>query len=454
LVDSVSSYFGLREVAVKPDVAGVPRIFLNGEPLVQIGLLDQGFWPDGLYTAPSDEALRSDIELAKYLGMNLIRKHVKVEPERWYTWCDRLGILVWQDLPSCDDHRAADPTILRRELDALVTQKKNHPCIVDWVVFNEGWGQFATNSGHGDAQEVEEGTARLVARVRALDPTRLVTAASGWTDTGAGDLHDIHVYPGPAAPDIGARRASVLGEFGGLGLAVDGHRWQTESWGYRGVADSDAVTSGYEELLRQVRELAETEGLCAAVYTQMSDVETECNGLVTYDREVVKVDVQRVARASRGELPRPSPIVLDARRAEVEWRYSLELPAEGWTRASFDDSRWLRGKAGFGTDGTPGARVRTEWSSSDIWLRREFELTEPVGADLFLVVHHDEDCEIYLNGSAEPIRLSDYTTGYQRVAVPAGHLRAGTNLIAVHCHQTSGGQYFDAGVMRLEAGRR
>src|SRR5262249_25193722 len=215
LVDRIDSYFGMRKIEVKAtDKKGPPRILLNGKPLFQMGVLDQGFWPDGLYTAPTDEALRYDIELTKKLGLNMSRKHVKVEPARWYYWCDKLGLLVWQDMPSGD--RSIPPgkpglvrtkgsgaqfeLELRRMLDAL----SNHPSIIGWVVFNEGWGQYDT--------------ARMAAWTKKYDPSRLVDAASGWNDRKVGDVHDVHVYPGPGAPPAETGRASFLGEFGGLGL--------------------------------------------------------------------------------------------------------------------------------------------------------------------------------------------------------------------------------------------
>lgn len=453
VVDRATSYFGLRDVALRADARGVPRIELNGTPLFQIGVLDQGFWPDGVYTAPSDVALKSDIELAKKLGFNLIRKHVKVEPERWYTWCDRLGILVWQDIPSADDHRPADVEVLRNEIDEIVTQRSNHPSIVDWVVFNEGWGQFGANSGHADAEVLEEGTHALAQRVRALDPTRLVTEASGWTDVGGGDLHDVHIYPGPGMPESDGKRAAVLGEFGGLGLPIAGHTWDEKSWGYRGVADARALAFGYENLLRGVYELVD-KGLCAAVYTQLTDVESECNGLVTYDRAVIKADVERIARANRGELPKLVTVVADGRSEAVEWSYTTESPAQGvaWWSREFDASAWTRGAAGFGAEGTPGAHVRTPWTSSDIWLRREIEVPSG-GGELAFVVHHDEDCEIHVNGASEPIRLTGYTTSYELVPLPDDvkgvKLEAGKNTLAIHCHQTRGGQYIDVGVVRI-----
>src|SRR5438445_7703278 len=225
--DSVTSYFGMRKIAVARDSAGVPRLFLNNRPLFQLGTLDQGWWPDGLYTAPTDEARRSDIETLQHLGFNLIRKHVKVEPARWYYDCDRLGMLVWQDMPSGDNKTAAAQQEFAAELRRVVDALRNHPAIVMWVPFNEGWGQHDTG--------------RLVAWLKRYDPTRLVDNASGWTDAQVGDVLDVHDYPGPKIPLPDSTRAPVLGEFGGLGLPLDGHTWQArDNWGYRHSADTAA----------------------------------------------------------------------------------------------------------------------------------------------------------------------------------------------------------------------
>jgi beta-galactosidase/beta-glucuronidase len=294
-VDRITSYFGMRKIALGKDPGGHTRLLLNNQPLFEFGPLDQGFWPDGLYTAPTDDALRFDIEQTKALGFNLARKHVKVEPDRWYYWCDKLGLLVWQDMPSGDASiRAADPDLQRgeasasqfkRELTRVIEQRANHPSIVMWVPFNEGWGQFDTSG--------------IVQFIRSLDPSRLVNSASGWTDRNAGDVHDVHSYPGPAAPAPEDRRAAVLGEFGGLGLPVSGHTWQQEkNWGYRSFTTPGELTAAYLALIDKLEPLV-TNGLAAAVYTQTTDVEIEVNGLMTYDRNVVKMDLARVAEANR-----------------------------------------------------------------------------------------------------------------------------------------------------------
>ncbi len=300
-IDAVDSYFGMRKIEVgKPNEKGVPRILLNGKPVFLRGPLDQGFWPDGLYTAPTDAALKYDIEITKKLGFNATRKHVKVEPERWYYWCDKLGLLVIQDMPAGDKGvGGGKPDLVRTpesakefdtELWSMVESLYNHPSIIMWVVFNEGWGQFDT--------------ARVVERTKTLDPTRLVDDASGWNDRGVGDVIDMHAYPGPGCPVGDGKRALVLGEFGGLGLQIKGHTWEKKIWGYQGVKNPEDLTRKYEKLWRRAYELKNDKGLSAAVYTQLTDVETEGNGLLTYDRAVVKPDLARAAAAAEGDFSR------------------------------------------------------------------------------------------------------------------------------------------------------
>jgi hypothetical protein len=459
VVDEVTSYFAMRKISLGKDEAGTTRILLNNKPYFAVGTLDQGFWPDGLYTAPTDEAMRYDLEQTKRLGFNMIRKHVKVEPDRWYTWCDKLGILVWQDMPSGDKFiDPSDPDITRTpqsaqqheaELRAMFNHLQNHPCIVMWVVFNEGWGQYDTP--------------RIVNLMKRLDPSRLVDNASGWTDRGVGDVIDMHEYPGPGAPKWEPSRAAVLGEFGGLGLRIDGHTWAKDSWGYQGMADQDELTDRYISLLRGVYQLRDSAGLCAAVYTQTTDVETECNGLMTYDRAVLKVDADRVAAANRGVFPGLRTILATAQTDAALWRYTTAPPnaaagaaVSDWFNPGFDDSTWPRGASGFGTPGTPGTIISTKWDTTDIWIRRPFELPgdfhAPSPANLRLLIHHDEDAEVYLNGVLAA-RLTGYTTAYGDVRIQpaaAATLKPGKNSIAVHCKQTRGGQYIDAGLIEIE----
>lgn len=306
--DRVESYFGMRKMEVRADRGGVKRLFLNGEPYFQSGLLDQGYWPDGLYTAPSDEALIYDIQTAKAMGFNLLRKHIKVEPMRWYYHCDRLGMLVWQDMPSGggkyrfstitlplvtgihrrDNHYRAFARASSQgrgeymdELEEMVGQLFNAPSVVLWVPFNEGWGQF-------DSTLVME-------RLRALDPTRPVDPASGWHDQGAGELRSLHVYFKPFRFRRDRRgRALALSEFGGYNLRVDGHCFNQKDYGYRRLPDAAALWRDFSRLYEREVLPAVPRGLCASVYTQLSDVEDELNGLITYDRRVVKLDADEV----------------------------------------------------------------------------------------------------------------------------------------------------------------
>jgi len=440
-VDTVASYFAMRKVALGKDDKGRTRIFLNGKPAFEMGVLDQGYWPDGIYTAPTDEALRYDVEMTKKLGFTLSRKHAKVEPDRWYYWTDKLGVLVWQDMPQMfgrkeelsDEAKEQFEIEWRREIAALY----NHPSIIVWTTFNEGWGQHDTE--------------RIVALTKDLDPTRLVNNASGWTDRNVGDLHDTHAYPGPGCEPPSPTRASVNGEFGGLGMRVDGHMWSQDPWGYQGVySRAYSLTRKYQQLLERVHQLSEERGMSAAVYTQLTDVENEGNGLLTYDRAIIKPDLAIVAAANQGRFPPlppdPHPPLVPTGIDEPQpWRFTTANPGDNWMRADFDASGWKEGNAPFG-HGIPNAR--SSWTTADIWLRRDVTLPENLPAKLVFDVFHDEDVEIYLNGVLAG-SAAKYTTDY--VQIPMNEegraaLKPGRNTIAVHCHQTVGGQFIDAGI--------
>jgi hypothetical protein len=453
VVDEVKSYFGMRKIALGKDEKGIQRLMLNNKPVFQVGTLDQGFWPDGLYTAPTDEALRFDIEAHKKLAFNMLRKHVKVEPERWYYWCDKLGLLVWQDMPSgnCSkannkdkDGVAVSPEVnaqFETELTALVQKHWNHPCIVMWVPFNEAWGQFDTP--------------RIVDLIKKLDPTRLVDNISGWFDRNCGDVIDMHNYPGPGSPKPEENRAAVLGEFGGLGLGVDGHTWTNKTWGYQGMASAKALTKRYVGLYRKVWQLRDDPGMCASVYTQITDVETECNGIYTYDRAVLKLDPEMAAAAHKNQFP-PAPeykaVVPTSQKEGIAWRFTTEKPAADWFKPEFDAAAWKEAPGGFGTEGTPNAVVRTEWKTADIWLRREFTLDEAKLKEPQLSIHHDEDAEVYINGVLA-CKVAGFVAEYQETDMTPDSqaaLKPGKNIIAVHCHQTKGGQYIDVGIVDVK----
>ncbi len=303
VIDEASSYFAMRKISMEKDAQGIQRMLLNNEFVFQYGPLDQGWWPDGLYTAPTDEALRFDVEKTKEMGFNMIRKHIKVEPARWYYHCDQLGLLVWQDMPSGDlggnhwdmrpgittghqhdkDRTPESEAIYRTEWKAIMDALHNHPSIVVWVPFNEAWGQFKT-------VEITEWTMQH-------DPSRLVNSASGGNFYPTGQIMDIHNYPDAIMPRpeiYGGKQILTLGEFGGLGLPVEGHTWQEkDNWGYQSFKNVEELTKRYAGLMDDLARLIPM-GLSAAVYTQTTDVEIETNGLITYDREVVKIPAEQL----------------------------------------------------------------------------------------------------------------------------------------------------------------
>ncbi|HEV2778434.1 MAG TPA: LamG-like jellyroll fold domain-containing protein [Actinophytocola sp.] len=293
VVDEVGSYFGMRAIGTARGADGRLRMTLNGRILFHMSTLDQGFWPDGIHTAPTDEALRFDLEQHKVLGFNTVRKHIKVEPDRWYYHADRLGLLVWQDMPAMRLSDQPPPPDARaqfeRELRTMVDKHSGFPSIVVWVPFNEGWGEW-------DRAE----TGRIADEVKAADPSRLVDAHSGVNcclskgDSGRGDILDHHQYVGPASPVPTATRVSADGEHGGLGLEVDGHMWFGEGHAYEMAPDPATLTRRYVENQRDVLTTAQRCGISAAVYTQITDVEHEVNGFFTYDRQVRKLDFDQV----------------------------------------------------------------------------------------------------------------------------------------------------------------
>lgn len=296
VVDKIESYFAMRKFSTAKDESGIVRLMLNNEPVFMFGPLDQGWWCDGLYTAPCDAALKYDIQKTKDFGYNMIRKHVKVESARWYYWCDKLGIIVWQDMPSGGKgpgwitDRYFDGTLSARTPESEATYKKEWKDIIDylysvpsigvWVPFNESWGQFKT-------PEIVEWT-------KSYDPSRLVNPASGGNHYPVGDILDIHNYPDPEMYFYDAGRANVLGEYGGIGRKIEGHTWvPSTGWGYVEYDTEEKVTDTYVEYANKLLSLI-PRGFSAAVYTQTTDCEIELNGLMTYDREVVKLNEQRI----------------------------------------------------------------------------------------------------------------------------------------------------------------
>ncbi len=301
VADKVKSYTAFRKFSVRRDSCGITRLQLNNKDYFQFGPLDQGWWPDGLYTAPTDEALEYDLKKIKDLGFNMVRKHVKVEPARWYAHCDRLGLIVWQDMPNggpspeYQDHnyfngmevtRSADSEAnYRKEWKEIIDYLYSYPSIGVWVPFNEAWGQFKTTE--------------IAAWTKEYDPGRLVNSASGGNHYMCGDMLDIHHYPDPELYLYDPARATVLGEYGGIGMALEGHLWLPDrNWGYIQYNTPEEVTDEYRNYANQLLELIK-KGFSAAVYTQITDVEGEVNGLITYDRKIVKVDETKVKDINR-----------------------------------------------------------------------------------------------------------------------------------------------------------
>lgn len=302
-VDAVNSYAAMRKISQGVNKAGHRVFMLNNKPLFQMGPLDQGYWPDGIYTAPTYEAMIYDLDKTKQWGFNMIRKHMKVEPDLWFAYCDKIGIVVWQDMPSGDFSHGDDWNMTgwynkaeavrpaesekeyRDEWRDIINSYKNHPCIVVWTPFNEAWGQFKT--------------AEIARYTKELDPTRLVNSASGGNHfKGVGDILDLHKYPSPEMYLTDPDRIEVMGEFGGLGLPLKGHLWQeNNNWGYVQFKSAKEVTDRYVEIANVLLDLAK-KGAAAGVYTQTTDCEIEVNGLMTYDRKVIKIEEDRVREAN------------------------------------------------------------------------------------------------------------------------------------------------------------
>ena len=300
VIDSLVSYTTIRKIEQRKDLSGNFRIFLNNKPIFNMGTLDQGYWPDGLYTPPSEEAMIYDIQKLKDLGFNTIRKHIKVEPWRYYYQCDKIGMMLWQDMPSGDlGGNKWEPDVLNggtdversqeskntyyKEWEEIIDHLKFFQCIIIWVPFNEAWGQFETE--------------KTVEFTKEKDPLRLINAASGGNHRVCGNIIDLHSYPGPRQAFKEDSLINVLGEYGGLGLNIEGHTWNEDNWGYAVFKTKEEVTERYEQYIDELIRLIES-GFSAAIYTQTTDVESEINGLITYDREEVKIIEERIKAAN------------------------------------------------------------------------------------------------------------------------------------------------------------
>jgi hypothetical protein len=450
VIDKIDSYFAMRKIGKKKDKNGVLRLALNNDIYFQFGMLDQGWWPGGLYRAPTDEALRYDVQVTKNLGFNLLRKHGKVEPQRWYYWCDRLGVLVWQDMTPGDidgeygTHRTEESaTQFEIEYEEMINELYNHPSIITWVIFNEGWGQYDTE--------------RLVEWTKAKDATRLVVGASGFVDKHVGDLHDVHGYPGPTGAALEKERATTLGEFGGLGFPLKGHLWnESKAWGYVNYKNIDELENAYDNLVLTLHPYI-SEGISAAIYTQITDVENEVNGMMTYDRAVIKMDpdrVKKISMAVRELIPgsfEVIPVMPASQQSAQEWRYVLSEPGDGWNSIIFDDSNWKRGQGGFGDPKDSNPVIRTVWTEPEMWLRKTFEFDGAGDDNMYIQAFHqfENETQFFLNG--EPVAKSpEHSNAYTFIKLDKkamSLLKQGKNILAVHTKNNGRRAYFDAGLV-------
>ncbi|GAA4093947.1 glycoside hydrolase family 2 TIM barrel-domain containing protein [Mucilaginibacter panaciglaebae] len=455
-LDAVSSYFGMRKIAVEED-GGYKKLYLNNKFQFMVGPLDQGFWPDGGYTAPTDAALKYDLEETRKFGFNMVRKHIKVEPYRWYYWCDKLGLMVWQDMPSPNSYPArgfqvpaVDTNEFRKELTAIVKTHWNFTCIVTWVTFNESQAQRPQN------------TPSLVKMVKDLDPSRLVNQASGGSWFNAGDYLDVHSYPDPDALPT-KTQVVANGEYGGIGYIIPGHTWSQRQT-YIMIDKLKDYTDLFHSYSRDLAYLKTTKGLSAAVYTETTDVESELNGLLTYDREVVKAP-EATIKASNDLAIHGSvnltPVLPTSQQEGRSWKYTFEKPDTTWLTAKFNDSGWQSGIAGFAAripnatrpNATPPT-VRTQWTGKDIWLRQEFTPGNVADVQkLVLLIRHQDDCDVYINGvKAATVagHSRTYTIEDLNEAGKRAFISNGKNVIALHCHTGGRGGYIDAGLSVID----
>ncbi|MDO5447390.1 MAG: family 43 glycosylhydrolase [Prevotellaceae bacterium] len=455
--DCAKGYLGMRKYS-RGMVNGRPAFLLNNEPLYLYGPLDQGWWPDGLLTPPSYEGMIYDLKTIKEdFGMNMVRKHIKVEPDLWYEWCDRNGLIVLQDMPSggTSGEIGTHQYILNNfynECENITNALKQHPCIAAWIPFNESWGQ---NYDEGMSH-----TKRGITTVRKADAdlSRLMYPVTGWYDIEMGDFIDVHSYPAPnTAENPVNERIASCGEFGGIALNLYDHLWEKSDEGYTHADTPEEYTEKYNDFTYQLQKLQLSKGLWASVYTQITDVENEINGLMTYDRKAFKMNDEQKA-SIRENIQRTinyrymgikALVPAGDNDANINWQYTTTQPSGNWMNQDFNDSAWATGKGAFG-DGS--LYTRTSWKSDDIWLRRTFTLNldESQRGDISLWMFYDDNVEVYLNG-IRIFQREGWNTEYEGFTIPqeglnALHLDGKENLLAIHCHQSWGGQYIDAGL--------
>ncbi len=457
IIDEVESYLGMRKVSLGKDANGYTRILLNNKPLFQFGLLDQGWWPDGLYTAPTEEAMVYDIKITKELGFNMLRKHVKVEPARFYYHCDKMGMLVWQDMPSgfnssekevqhvkhdakLDWERPKESALqFEKELKSMIDNFYAFPSIILWCPLNEGWGQY-------DTERIAEWT-------KTYDPSRLVDAPSGWADREVGDMIDVHLYPGPGMELPESERASVLGEFGGLGWPVEDHLWwDKRNWGYLTYNDEKTYQNEFAALIKNLQGLISW-GLSAAVYTQTTDVEGEVNGVMTYDREVLKLDKEKTRELIK---PLYEPwwnkrvLISDSEHKAHSWKVSFEEPEGNWKEQDYEDLEWNNEKAPFSAEENPFLPEVTTWNTETLYARKVFDL-KAIPEKIFIKYYAPKtQLKLYVNGQL----VEEWEDGggrkrhYTHIMLDeiSEFLEEGENVIAVEASSNEKIRAFDLGM--------
>lgn len=471
-IDEVESYFGMRKISMARDAAGFMRIHLNNKEIFQLGPLDQGYWPDGLLTPPSDEALKFDVEYLKKTGSNMDRVHMKVQPDRFYYYCDKLGLLVWQDMisprASASRSEVGGAKAWETEWETIIDQLYSHPSIIQWTVFNESWGQYDTE--------------RLTDWTKRKDPSRLVSNASGWIDRNVGDIRDFHdytVYPSMGWIPENYPRAMVLGEGGGHELPLKDHVWtadfkvpeRIDRAGdlVREVVTSPEVLDERYSLWVDNLVLLKDYGMNAVVFTQISDVENEVNGWLTYDRKISKIPVERLA-AIHSRLFKPLsgkknysiPLSMNVPQ---KWNYSFTEPSADWFKNG-SRGNWNTGNGPFGKKMMNVPEVRTIWETNNLFLQKDFNLSS-IPSKLSLVVYNSGLTSVYINGEfaiqINNLRRWDPEIKVSEVPLPekaAALLKKGTNHIAIKFEFfaiPAGGQaynyfpeqlnYFDIGVI-------
>ena len=455
--DTVTSYFGMRKISIEKDEKGKMRPKLNNEFIFMTGPLDQGYWPDGNLTAPTDEALKFDLEMTKKYGFNSTRKHVKIEPARWFYWTDKLGLLVWQDMPNGGAGTGAkgnndgvpkskeQADQFEKELRLMVDQHSNYPSVIMWVIFNESWGQYDTP--------------RLTKMVKDMDPTRLVCGGSGWyIPPACGDVFDRHVYKRAPSVAPDATRIGVGGEFGGFGYVAVGNLWvadQRESSVYGTAVDKRHFEKMYLEAWEETFANDLRVGMSGAIYTQLTDVETEINGLMSYDRKVMKIDPELARKAIEDRnFPKKASarmLVPTSEKEPQEYYYTMTKPSDDWFKPNADRSSWSKGPGVIGNKvhRNPTINIGTEWKSSDLWVARNFDLSEFPLKRPVIRVAYDENATIYINGvKALSLKKGD-NTRHLNIPMPAeaaAALKKTGNVIAIHVDNKNKSQYIDVGI--------